>query len=369
MTTVALLTPPGRGAVATISVQGEAALELAAACFTPAAGGCVADFPARRILFGSWKTRLAGSEEVVVCCLSETEVEVHCHGGLAASNRVMEALIQAGAQSANAATWIASQQADPLAAAAQQQLAKVGTERGAAILLDQLRGALRHSLHTLLGRLERRELREAAMLLDELLAAAPAGLHLTQPWRVVLRGQANAGKSSLLNAILGYRRALVFDRPGTTRDVLIAQTAVDGWLLEFADTAGLRREAESLEQAGQEAAERQGRQADLNLWVVDAGKPDWEHPADASVVLNKSDLPVALGIRGDFPRVSARTGEGVDELLQFVVRRLLPHPPAPGQPVPFLPRHVEALEAAKAALEAGAVEDAPTPLIDLLQTG
>src|SRR6185503_7750192 len=104
-----------------------------------------------------------------------------------------------------------------------------------------------------------------------LLALAEVGLHLTTPWRVVFAGPPNVGKSSLVNALLGYPRAIVYDQPGTTRDVLTASTAFDGWPFELRDTAGLRDgiSLDSVEVEGVARARAQIATADLVVFVHD----------------------------------------------------------------------------------------------------
>ncbi len=105
-----------------------------------------------------------------------------------------------------------------------------------------------------------------------MLARAPLGLHLTKPWQIVIAGPPNVGKSSLLNAFVGYQRAIVFDQPGTTRDVVTAATAIDGWPVQVSDTAGLRSSADPLETAGADSAAQQARAADCLLLVFDASQ-------------------------------------------------------------------------------------------------
>jgi small GTP-binding protein len=109
------------------------------------------------------------------------------------------------------------------------------------------------------------------------------------------------GKSSLINALVGYQRSIVFDEPGTTRDVVTAETALDGWPIQFIDTAGLRdSDADDLEAAGIALARQQLDAADLRLLVLDTSQPrnadderlldEW---TDALVIANKCDLPSA----------------------------------------------------------------------------
>ena len=203
---------------------------------------------------------------------------------------------------------------------------------------------------------------DALSQLDALFAWADFGLHLTRPWSVVLTGRPNVGKSSLINRLLGYERAIVFDQPGTTRDVVTGETALDGWPVLLADTAGLREGAEELEAAGMALARQRLATADLRVVLIDLGEPptpederllaEWP---DAMVVAHKCDRPdrwlsrVPAGAR----RVSSRTGEGVDELQRLIVERLVPRVPPPGTAIPISARHVELLRAARAALSAG----------------
>ncbi len=86
--------------------------------------------------------------------------------------------------------------------------------------------------------------------LDAVLRWTDLGTHLATPWRVVLAGAPNVGKSSLINALLGYGRAIVFDQPGTTRDVVTADAAIEGWPITLADTAGLHDASDATESAG-----------------------------------------------------------------------------------------------------------------------
>ena len=158
------------------------------------------------------------------------------------------------------------------------------------------------------------DLSAAAAQIRDWLTWAEFGLHLTQPWRVVLAGRPNVGKSSLINAILGYTRSVVFDQPGTTRDVVSAPTAIDGWPIELSDTAGLRESADPIESAGVERARATLGAADLAIVLVDISQPASqsdraiiaEHPR-ALVVAHKCDLAPTRG-RIDGRRMSPLGG-------------------------------------------------------------
>ena len=195
-----------------------------------------------------------------------------------------------------------------------------------------------------------------------LLRHAPLGLHLNESYQVVLAGRPNVGKSSLINALVGYERAIVCDSPGTTRDIVTAETAIDGWPVQFSDTAGLRTTVDPLEEAG---VRRRKRIADCDLVVLvfDASKAEQredlllreEFPA-ALVVRNKCDLaserlPTSGSEENGPLATSAVTGEGIGELLRSISRRLVAEPPPADAAVPFTQAQVEAISRALAALE------------------
>src|SRR4029453_3197945 len=100
--------------------------------------------------------------------------------------------------------------------------------------------ALGGAVRQVVAEITREDWSDAVELLGAVLEFAELGQHLTAPWRVVLAGPPNVGKSSLINALAGYQRTIVSHVPGTTRDVVTTTTAIDGWPVELADTAGLR---------------------------------------------------------------------------------------------------------------------------------
>jgi tRNA modification GTPase len=308
---------------------------------------------------GCWGS--ADGEPVVLLVWADDRIEIACHGGQYAAARILDTLCRAGAELVPWTTWVRSDCSDAIEAEAIEALAGATTTRTAAILLDQHHGALRREIERLCdgirtGRLSRDDV---IMSCDRLLQGSKVGLHLTSPWAVAIVGRPNVGKSSLLNGLVGYYRAIVHAEPGTTRDVVSARVAFDGWPIELRDTAGMHQAADDLERAGVERAAVQVRQSDLQLVVLDRSEPlratDWEILAAAPepvVVANKSDRPPAwpldcLPVASHC--VSALSGEGVAELIRAIVQRLVPSTPEPRDAVPFTPREVERLEAARAA--------------------
>lgn len=356
--TVVVLTPQGRGAVASIGVCGPRALEIVAKRFVSAAGRPLNTYPTGRVVFGRFRGITGAQEELVVGLVAPDEVEVHCHGGLAAAEAVASALVVEGGIRIDAAAWTAQTEPDCLAAEARIALAEARTERTAAVLLDQYRGALRNVALQIETSLRQRDFASAVGALGRLLNRAELGQHLTQPWRVVLAGRPNAGKSSLMNAILGFQRSIVFAEPGTTRDVLTHSTAFDGWPVELADTAGLRASGEPIEAEGVERALVEVREADLVLLVSDVTS-DWSNQERevaqiarrVLVVHHKCDLahPPSDG-RPTGVAVSSLTNQGIDQLCHQIARALVPNPPDPGVAVPFTARQEALLRQALGAL-------------------
>ncbi len=252
---------------------------------------------------------------------------------------------------------------NPLHVQAISSLAQAPTVRTAAILLDQAQGTFQRAIDEITQLLRAGDVASATDRLATLQQHSGVGKHLTTPWRVVIAGAPNVGKSSLLNAIAGYQRCIVAPTPGTTRDVVTALVALDGWPVELMDTAGMRSTAESLEAAGILLAKDAAASADLCLWVLDASQPPvWpESPIEPlQFVINKTDLPAAWefsqtqGAIG----VSALVGTGIRELCEAIVRRLVHDVPAEGAAVPFTPELCDAVETALAACREGRIEQA-----------
>jgi len=329
-TYAACLTPAGSGAIAVIAVRGSQAVAVVQASFEASGGrkppegqrpseessfstgikasggreppeGVLAPEgslshggltpPAGQIQLGT----LAG-DQVVLTMPRPDWVELHCHGGRAVVELLLETLAQDGV---TVCTW-------------QELERRTNPDRAVALI------ALTEAL----------TVRTAAILLHRLHDPAVGGGFLG-PWRVVVAGAPNVGKSSLVNALAGYQRSIVSPLPGTTRDVVSAMLAIDGWPIELIDTAGLHGTGDSLEAAGIHLAEQAAATAHLCLWVLDgAGEPVWPslQIENLLVVINKTDLPPGwdYSMSTDALRVSAQTGEGLETLCQAIAARVTP---------------------------------------------
>jgi tRNA modification GTPase len=239
-------------------------------------------------------------------------------------------------------------------------MAEAQTMRCASILLDQYHGAFARAVATVVTSLDEGNHRGAAQTLSSLAQHGELGCHLTAPWRVVVAGAPNVGKSSLVNALAGHPRCIVDSTPGTTRDLVCTTIAVDGWLLELTDTAGQHERAGPLEREGIGLARKAAASADLCLWVLDASNPVNVFPERKNekvrFIINKIDLPAAweLDQITRSARVSAIAGTGLTELCKAISSWLVPHPPAKGAGVPFTPELAAGIEEAHQFLGQGA---------------
>jgi tRNA modification GTPase len=174
----------------------------------------------------------------------------------------------------------------------------------------------------------------------------------------VIYGATNAGKSSLLNRLLGYERAIVSDTHGTTRDMIEETVNLRGFPVRLLDTAGLRASTSDLERQGITRTERSLKQADLRLQVIDRSvrrPPHFEQNAvdrNEIIVLNKSDLPEHNDWKNSSGlRISCITGEGMKELEDEIIARFGKHNLRPENAVFINMRHGDCLHRALKACD------------------
>jgi tRNA modification GTPase len=208
-----------------------------------------------------------------------------------------------------------------------------------------------------------REIGTARAAVDELVRSFERGRLVRDGLRLAIVGPPNAGKSTLLNALLGEERAIVTATPGTTRDVIEEGADFDGVPVVLSDTAGLREAPEEVERIGVERALTTARTADLVLLVLDSSEPPaaMPQPLEADrvlAVLNKSDLPCRwaqaeieeLERRHPVVRVSAKERLGLEALRSAAVTRCGAMT-RDGEPVLTRERHLQAMGAARESLD------------------
>lgn len=357
-TIAAIATAPGPAGVAVVRVSGPEAFAVAARLtrgrFAPPSGA----LPQARVcaLFGAAGEKIDGAVVLAFRAprsyTGEDVVEFQCHGGAVTPRRVLEACFAAGARLARRGEFTERAFLDGKLDYGQAEsvldLIQAKTARAADAALDGLAGRrarahrdlydralalsaeLEHALDVDEGELPKSffaSVRTSLAALDAALGAAAArvraGRILRDGARVVLAGPPNAGKSSLLNALLEESRALVSDVPGTTRDSVEAWLDLDGWPIRLIDTAGLRATDDAVESAGVKRAERLIAEADVVISL--GGQP----LSAAGCPLSLSSFPALLPIhpkcdlgRGEGLNVSAKTGEGLDELRRAIVSAL-----------------------------------------------
>jgi tRNA modification GTPase len=379
-TFLACLTPPGTAAIATLAIRGPDAWRLVRELFTPLkrrvdvdrpSGSPLPDVPTQGRI---WLGRLgAGHQEAdeIVLTVRETQpwtcLELHCHGGREVVSWLQELFAARGARVVSWIDFARATMPETWRAEALEVLASAPTARTAAILLDQYHGACDRVIRSAIDYLGSGDVVQARRLLEELGQRDALGRHLVEPWRVVIAGAPNVGKSSLVNALAGFQRSVVDVMPGTTRDVVTTRLAIDGWPIEVADTAGWHEATEPIERAGIGRARDAVAQADLCVWVLDASEqPIGTQMPNVRYVINKIDLAPAwpLERKADGVRVSARTGAGLAGFCDALSQWLVPNPPPAGGAVPFTAVWRDRIAAARESLTNARIEDAMAILRD-----
>ena len=410
----AISTGNALSAIGILRISGEGCFDLCDRVFRPRNGRPFSRQNPREMVLGNLLDR---EGRTIDACLAvrfpgprsytgEDCAEFHCHGSPVVLDEGLRALFAAGARQAGRGEFtrraFLSGNLDLTQAEAVIDLIEAETVQAARSAAGQLGGALREPVEAVrgsllditsqfcavvdypdediedLGREEiLRTLEQAERTLSELLAAAHRGQLLRQGVPTVILGRPNAGKSSLLNALLGYDRAIVTAVAGTTRDTVEEKAVVGGVLLRLIDTAGIRDAEDEVERIGVERSRQAAARAELALLVLDGSQPlagEDRQALEAArlaprrlVLRNKIDLPQVLdsgSLEGErtLP-LSARTGQGLDGL-EAAVAELFPAGKTPPGRMLANARQAEAvsralrfLRGAREALESGLTPD------------
>ncbi len=354
-TIAAVATPPGMGAVSMIRISGPDAIRVAelATGIVPAAR------LARHCMVTDDKGQSIDDGLLTIFPAPHSYTGENCaeftgHGGILATREVLARFLECGAVHAGPGEFtrraFLNGKLDLTQAEGVMDLISAQTRLSLRAARSQLEGTLgrrtteaRDSLLETLAHLEawidfpeedidpqtgellRARIRSVLATVESLLATADQGRVLREGVRTVIFGEPNVGKSSLLNRLLGFERAIVSEIAGTTRDTIEETINLHGIPLRLVDTAGVREAADKIEAEGIQRTVRQIETADLLLEITDASRPkpeDAVFPASTAkhlLILNKTDL-------GEHPswqkteavRLSCNTGEGFDHLSEMI---------------------------------------------------
>ncbi len=357
----AIASPPGVGAVSLLRLSGRGVFEVAARILRR----FQADSLRPRFTFRDDVIDEAGVsiDDVLVVCYQgprsytgEDVVEISGHGGIHVTRRILERCLEGGARLAEAGEFslraFLNQKLDLTQAEAVMDLISAQTDLAARAAREQLSGSLgdavtlvREGIIHLAAHVEayidfpeedispetgaalEASFAKLESQIGDLLGTAQRGRLLREGARVAIVGEPNVGKSSLLNALLGYERAIVSSEAGTTRDTVEEVLDFDGFPVRLIDTAGLREEGSSIEKEGMARARQRMEDADLILEIVDGSRARGERVVAAGVgamlILNKTDLGEESSWSGEEGlRISVRTEDGLADLRAQVAARL-----------------------------------------------
>jgi len=385
-TIAAIATGGGISAIGVVRVSGSGAIAVADKVFRAASGTGLADAEDRRMYYGELRGADGELIDLCLCAVSrgpgsytgEDTVELHCHGAPVVLSEALRALYQHGVRHAGPGEFtkraFLNGRLDMAQAEAVIDLIESDTPIAARSAACQLRGAIGEKLAPIYGALlgvmahfhavvdypdeDIDEFDAAGYLpslssaeeeLSRMLFSHERGKVLRDGIPTAIVGRTNSGKSSLLNALLGYDRAIVTEIPGTTRDTIEEKALIGGIPLRLIDTAGFREAQDAVESLGVARTRDALLGAGLAILVLDGSEPlrgeDFfalstiPQEVPRIITVNKSDLPQVLGqaelsgfgaksAGARICRISALTGEGLDALGEKV-RELFPELSAP----------------------------------------
>ena len=362
-TICAIATPIGEGGIAIIRVSGENALEIVSKVFRAKSGTDIKEMKSYTMKYGHIYDGDDLIDEVIISYMkgprsftAEDVVEINCHGGVVSTNKVLESIIKAGARIAEPGEFT---KRDLSQAEAVMDLIRAKTDLSMKSALMQSSGYLSRHINKLreymlnvmalvefavdfteddeeidpsIPKNVEKSLKSGIEEMKVLLKGADAGKIIREGLSLAIVGKPNVGKSSLLNALLREKRAIVTDIAGTTRDIIEEYINLDGVPVKIIDTAGIRETEDVVEKIGVERSREKLEEADLILLVMDSSREISDEDKEiieqvkgkkTVLILNKIDLEQKLDEKyiKDFEniiRISAKEEIGLDELKQNI---------------------------------------------------
>ena len=371
-TIAAIATALGEGGISIIRISGDKALDIISSIFTGKNNRSIADIKSYTMRYGHIFEKNTGSiiDEVIVSFMkgpksytAEDTIEINCHGGVTSSNRILEEVIKAGARLAEPGEFtkraFLNGRIDLSQAEAVIDIIRSKTELSMKSAMLQSQGRLSREINLLSEKLLNvlahiefvvdfteddeepdehtpiqvaKNLTETIEAIDNLLATSNEGKIIRDGLDMAIIGKPNVGKSSLLNALLMERRAIVTEIPGTTRDVIEEYLNLDGIPIKVTDTAGIRETEDVVEKIGVERSKEKVNEADLIFLMLDLSRPLEEEDREIIsfikekkylVILNKTDLDRRLELPSELSlknviEISAAEGTGISELKEKI---------------------------------------------------